>query len=192
MLVDLYINSNFKIKFFLPMPLIIKRKTTKHPIKKRHLLFISNIVILIIMIYRAVYIAYHFGAIDLGHFYIEELNILQATPEDSMKNRPFFIEVSVNLSKCTCPLYLEFIDISGHLFQSEDKDITDPSVSILVSKIKFDKKKPFEFKARLEFKSNNLKVPLLDLISQEFRIEVRFITKARFCYIPLSFSKIIR
>lgn len=180
------------------MPLVIKRKTTKPSLKKRHVLFIGNIIILIIMIYRAVYIAYHFGAFDLGHFYVEELNIRQSTaeegysPDKSSKNDSFYIEVSINLSKCTCPLYLEFIDISGHLFQSEDKNVSDPSISVLVSKIKFDKKKPFEFNARLELKTKNMDIPLLDLITQEFRIEIRFITKARFCYIPLCFSRIIR
>ncbi|ELA42126.1 uncharacterized protein VICG_00767 [Vittaforma corneae ATCC 50505] len=177
------------------MPLIIQRKSSKFTLKKRYITLLCIIISFSIMLYRAYYVVYHFRALRLGKLALEQVNIIKK-PENNVKNKtggPLYIEVTMNVSKCTCPVFLEMSDINGALFLDEKSyDSSAESLRIAISNIKFDKQKPFIFKAVLEFTNVSFNTPILDLYSLDFSIEVSFLIRARFCFLPLCFPKILR
>lgn len=131
----------------------------------------------------------------MGKLALEQINIVKNTEHDinSKNGGPFYMEVTMNFSKCTCPVFLEISDINGTLFLDEDNyDDSSESLMLEISNIKFDKQKPFIFKAILGFSNVNFNTPIFDLYSLDFSVEVSFLIRARFCFLPLCFSKILR
>ncbi|KAM0681810.1 hypothetical protein GINT2_000327 [Glugoides intestinalis] len=178
------------------MPLMIRRDNTKFTFRKRYFILSFSIIAFSIMVYRACFIAYYFNAIRLGKFKIEKINLVQDKGDyelafSNTDAKPFSVEVKMNFSKCMCPLFLEIMDIKASLFLNKSTDSTKSLLQIAVSDIKLEKKKPFEFRAKAKFKNINFSTPVLDLLSIDFIVEFSFIIRARFCYIPLCFSKVI-
>lgn len=175
------------------MPLRIQRKSSNFNLKKRHLTLTCIVLCLSIIIYRACNVAYHFRALTLGKIVMEELEVLKISKNDHQENsNPFYIEVTLNSSKCTCPVFLEISDINGILYLKDAPNEELHSLRVKITNIKFDKQKPFEFKAGMEFRNVNFNTPIFDLIALDFFVEVSFLIRARFCLVPLCFSKIIR
>lgn len=178
------------------MPLVIQRDSIKFTFKKRHFALFFSIGVFSVIVYRACFIAYYFSAIELGKCKIEKVSLVQDKREydlafSSADAKPFSAEIKMNFSKCMCPLFLEIMDINASLFLVKPTNSTESLLQIAVSDIKLQKKKPFAFRAKAEFKNINFSTPVLDLLSMDFVVEFSFIIRARFCYIPLCFSKVI-